>query len=440
MNRTVLIIILLISFTSLYSIDYGLSLDEGFSYSSSDPSLSSKVSVWTNLKIGKTGKFEFRSNIHHKTGNETDFPYFLDVDTLKLSWNFKKRYDDDPKTSITLGRYQVSDQTGRILSHKLDGLAVNFSFPFLSINNGIYYSGLLWKSSSGIMPSKLDIYHTNVEGSPLDTGSPRIIGMHKITLKKIYNLSFSSEILYQVDMRTDDVIEEYISHNKEGLVDSGGLLDTYYFSIKSSGAIPQIDNFNYSLSYAYNGGRSLSSVDNNEFYSYSQISAHLVNFKLNKFIPEFYNGFASYGFVYSSGDSDFIGYNDDNRKGLAEVFVPLSRSGFAVAFSPSIGNIMVNELSGSIKPMKQVQTTLKASLFNRTTTGPISESGVDPNSTDLFLGTGLDFIVNYRPLSDLGVTLITGLFIPSSGVFNEEYLEENGNVQGSISLNVSFSM
>lgn len=442
MKRLSLICLLMVMFVSLFSIDYGLSIDESVAYNKmTDTTLNTKASIWSNLNLGKSGRFEFKSNVVYKSSGQMDVPYFMDIDLLKFRWDFKRRYEEDPKTSLTIGRFPVADQTGRIFAHKVDGASLKFTFPGLSLTNGVYYSGLLWKSSSAIVPSKLDIYHSGIEhDTPFELGSPRVIGISNLSFKPVLSQRLSSEFVYQVDMRDQDVIEEYTNHDDEDLINSGGLLDSYYLSLKLAGVIPVIKAANYSLSYAYNGGRSLSTVDDNDYYSFSDISAHMVDMKVDKYFTNFYNSFVSYGFHYSTGDEDFIGYSEDNREGSSNMFVPVTRSGFAVAFSPSVGNIMSNSISGSIKLIEQLQTTIKGSLFHRTSTGPISEPGLSSESDELYLGTAVDLICNFRPLSDLGVTFVSGLYFPSDSVYHETYLEDNGSFLFSASLSLSFSI
>jgi hypothetical protein len=59
----------------------------------------------------------------------------------------------------------------------------------------------------------------------------------------------------------------------------------------------------------------------------------------------------------------------------------------------------------------------KAQSFLRPTTGGISTLGLDPASSDLYLGTEFDGIANFRPFSDLGLAFSLGFFLPNGGAF-----------------------
>ena len=61
---------------------------------------------------------------------------------------------------------------------------------------------------------------------------------------------------------------------------------------------------------------------------------------------------------------------------------------------------------------------LKASAFWRLTQGAIFDSGIDEGSTSPYLGTEVNLILNFRPLSDLGVSLTNGVFLPQGSAYD----------------------
>eukprot|EP01156_Anaeramoeba_ignava_P010639 Anaeramoba_ignava/a480330_69.p2 GENE.a480330_69~~a480330_69.p2 ORF type:complete len:440 (-),score=-1.70 a480330_69:2527-3846(-) len=439
MMRKFLFLILFIP-SIIFSLDYGLSIDETLSAGSTDISNIIKASLWTNLG-GETAKIELRGTISHSTTSQPVFPYFMDIDILKFSTTIKSRDKNLPSIKLALGRYTLADQTGYVLAHKLDTLSLNFKYPALSLYTSFSYSGLIWKNNSGISPSILDAYYSVLDDVYL--GSPRFIGITGISLPPIFRQKLSLEFLYQIDLREDSyLIEEYtkFASGEEEAIEGGGMLDTYYASAKLAGPIPLLPNLNYRISYVFNSGRSMSSIlENLDYYEYSEISAHLAELRVDKYIPSFYNSVASYRFLFTTGDDDFNGYYEGNYSGDAENFVPVTRSSFGVAFSPSPGNLIVNDISFSLKPLKTLQTIVKGLIFTRTTTGPISEDGIDPLSNNLYLGSEFDIIANYRPLSDLGVSLSAGIYFPYSGTYSAAYLLNN-TILPAIKLNVSFSM
>ncbi len=423
----------------LFPIDFGLSMDESVSIRNGDLTNRFNTTLWSENDFGDKGQIEFQGIFSHSIISQPEFPYYFDINSLKYINTLENKDEDQPQIIFSIGRYPIIDQTAFIIAHKLDGISIDFNYSLLKLYNSLSYSGLLWKLNSSISPSILDTYYLEKKNTVL--ASPRIIGLTGIAFPSLIKQNLGIEFLYQIDMREEDhVIEDYQSYSSEGIpVEGGGMLDSYYVSLKSKGSL-FLPLFNYSFSYVYNGGRSMSRVTEDlKHYKYSEISAHLVNLKLEKYLPKVSNSLIKYNLLFSSGDNDFNGYQEGNFKDKSNNFVPLSLSLSGIVFSPTLGNILVNDISYSLTPIDNLSTELKFLTFSRTTTGPISEDGINPNSNELYLGSELDFIVDYRPLSDLGLTLSTGFYFPSEKVYDKDYLEVN-KILITITLNISFSL
>jgi len=219
------------------------------------------------------------------------------------------------------------------------------------------------------------------------------------------NQDLKAEIWAQMDMRDDSDLT------------TGGKLDTQYFGLTISG--PILSSLFYD-SFAYLGtGQSHSGIADD----YSVLS-FLGSAGLRYYMEDFLFSRMSFRFLYSSGDSDYTtSFTEGNTSGDSSNFVPISGKSTGLVFSPSLGNIFLTQLSYSLKPfssmgnsvLKNIQLELTDVNFFRSTTGLISESGIDPASDSLYLGTEIDGTVNFRPFSDLGVSLSTGVFIPNNG-------------------------
>jgi hypothetical protein len=116
---------------------------------------------------------------------------------------------------------------------------------------------------------------------------------------------------------------------------------------------------------------------------------------------------------------------EGNRAGLATTFIPVSVEPVGLVFTPQLGNLFYITGSYSLKPLsfleagmgERFQTKLDLYMFFRSSDAPISEAGVDPTATSLYLGTEADLTLNYRLFSDVGMSLAAGLFFPSKNVF-----------------------
>ena len=170
-------------------------------------------------------------------------------------------------------------------------------------------------------------------------------------------------------------------------------------------------------------------------------------FGLRYYLQDKFFSKAGFKFIYSSGDSDYLtDFTEGNTKAGSANFIPISMSSFAQIFSPQPGNIFLAQLNYSIKPfgsgknkkLQNIQTELKVSGFFRSTTGEISEPGIDPLSDSLYLGTEIDAVVNFRPFSDLGIGLSGGIFIPGTSSYGA-FLASERNVELSGKAEFSFS-
>jgi hypothetical protein len=94
--------------------------------------------------------------------------------------------------------------------------------------------------------------------------------------------------------------------------------------------------------------------------------------------------------------------------------VAISQPELTLLFSPRLGNLAMITASYSLKPADILQTGVSGTLFLRPTSGPISDSRVDPASGELYVGTEVDVTVRLRPWSDLGSALTLGMFLPGA--------------------------
>jgi hypothetical protein len=161
----------------------------------------------------------------------------------------------------------------------------------------------------------------------------------------------------------------------------------------------------------------------------------LLGASLHYFNEDLMHSRAELGLLFASGDADFT-YSviEGNREGLATVFVPITNNDIALVFSPRLANLMLLEASYSIKPLRDLQTQLKGFVFLRPTKGPVSDLRVDGDS--IYLGSEIDGVVRYRPLSDLGLALSLGLFFPGMEAFTTG--EEDPEFRGRLEISFAF--
>jgi hypothetical protein len=168
-----------------------------------------------------------------------------------------------------------------------------------------------------------------------------------------------------------------------------------------------------------------SASDTGSSYGYDTILAHLVGFTVDYYLTGFFNSRAGLGFSFGTGDADANSFYEGNTAGNYNQFLPVTGGGGGMIFSPGVSNIISASANFSMKPfsnmeipfVQNAQMILNAMPFFRSTAGPIAISGIAPNFTGNYLGSEIDFTVNLRPFSDLGVITQLGYFLPSAAAF-----------------------
>jgi len=399
MKNITLIIILSLLTTFSFALDFGGSLEDSTIYYNSDTTElyhSDTLALWLNTQIWKDTNLFIQGSYTYTT----DDPYFFDIDYLKI-----ENKSISP-LNYTLGRFYTSDSSRYIFNHKLDGVSVSYNLPSAVFSAKAGYTGLLFDASSNIEMTTADQTGISYSGIEQTFAAPRIVGSLQAFFPELYLYQdLKAEVWIQKDMRDDSDLT------------TGGKLDTQYFGLSLSG--PLVSSLYYD-SFAYLGtGQSHSGIAD----SYSVFS-FLGSAGLRYYMEDFLFSRMSFRFLYSSGDSDYTSsFVEGNTEDDSSNFVPISGKSLGLVFSPKLGNIFLTQLSYSLKPfsnmgnsvLKNIQLELTDINFFRSTTGLISENGIDSASDSLYLGTEIDGTVNFRPFSDIGVSLSGGIFIPNNG-------------------------
>ncbi|MCK5672302.1 MAG: hypothetical protein KAH95_02940 [Spirochaetales bacterium] len=427
------IIIFTLTFGVLFAVDFGGSID-GTSIISYSEDLSdyreSNLSLWLSSDFGNDIKFFSKGSYTYSTVS----PYLFEIDFLNIN------KENESIFSYTVGRLWTSDFSGYIFNHTMDGVKAEFNYPTASISISAGYTGFLFKESSSVLISKAD--KSDLLNSEKIFAAPRIISGIDLLLPELFlfqdlNISF----WMQYDMHSEaDLLDEGPQLPSTA---QGGKLHTQYTGIGLKGTLaPSL----YYDSQLYLGtGQTLSYIDST--YTYENILSFLGTFGIRYYSQDRYFSKTGFTFIYSSGDSDYSNFTEGNTESTGANFIPISRATFGQVFSPLLGNIFLAQLNYSRKPfgssdntkLKNIQTELTANGFFRSSTGNISEPGIDPSSDSLYLGTEIDIKINFRLFSDLGMSFSGGVFFPdtsSSGAFlaSGRNIELSGKVEFSLSF------
>jgi hypothetical protein len=407
-----------------FDFDFGGSVDN-----SSTPSLSlgtassvlamdqrNKAAVWMDMHfdpsfaLSAEGSYSFTLLV----------PYLFDIDYLKADWQVL------PILKATAGRFVFSDFTGHVLNHKLDGVMLTAAFPIGIVTAGAGYSGFLLKPSSLILMTRSDSGDQSENG--VFFAAPRLVEKVDILFPNILSRQdLEVTAILQQDLRAEDTLIQPGQTQPLVAGASGGRLSSQFWGIGLSGAI--VSTLYYNAWFYLNTGSTLgymvdpASITGNS-WEYSSILAYLGGVGVRYFSEGFLSSRVELQAIVSSGDSDNTTYQEGNTAGSSNIFVPISQDTLGIAFQPQWGNLVLIDANYSLKPFSRSPTVwqnfqlmLKVLNFLRPTTGAISQVGLDPASTQLYLGTEAELILNFRPLSDLGTALSFGCFIPNPGAF-----------------------
>ncbi|MCF7929692.1 MAG: hypothetical protein K9L68_13500 [Spirochaetales bacterium] len=381
------------------ALDWGLNINNttGFQYDDEASLVQEDIaSVWLSHSFNENTDFRTQGSYTYTP----DIPLLVDLDLLRLRYTIPHENSD---SQITAGRFAFTEFTRYVLAHRLDGLRYRFIGQSLSAYAAAGYAGLNLKPNSTIILSAAD---DGDQGDPdIYLGPPRIIANTGLNFRELFlRQDLNVALIGQFDLRPDDDL------------DAGqGRTHTAYLGTGING--PLVDDLYWS-GFGYFG----SGMMNNE----TVLLGFLAGGGLNWFIEREFNSRLSFSGVYSSGDKDAPGiYSYDSSDPNTEIytsmnFLPISESTLGVIYSPRLANIFFGRAAFSMKPWDFFQGEVSYLAFFRSAPAGIAGAPavvpVDPTDNEsLYLGSEADLRLNFRPLSDLGIAVAYGLFIPGTG-------------------------
>ncbi len=387
-----------------------------------------KVTLWFNLDFSRAFNIVSQLGwIFRYENTALDFYYdFIDfkplellktLETIKFKGEIGSAGGSLSMFGYQAGRYHVSDPSGLIINSTLDGLDILFRFPQNLMRFGIWYNGFIDKNNSTILISRAD---TN---SYLDNAktfaSPRLIEYAELKINDVTGQTFTFFMAAQEDLYLSTRLEE---------LDSGRYFSGYLGGDISGSITPSLF---YSLTGIFNGGLYMFSNSEESKYQLAQLYEIDIKYLFDGFMSPILNA----NLIYSTGDdwgrSDWEGSSFSEDTTVSTMFTPISANTFGYIYKPKLGNMCILKAEYSIKPVRQLQLILNNTMFFRTVDGPISldtTAGV----TDIFLGDEVSLKVNFRPLSDFGISSIIGLFYPNELLVTSHGMEFRVDIYFSI--------
>ncbi|MDA3947987.1 MAG: hypothetical protein PF508_02075 [Spirochaeta sp.] len=333
------------------------------------------------------------------------------------------------------GRFLMSDPTGLIMSHPIDGAAFILNYVNFELYAGAGYTGFINKEFSSVGMGLQD--SVDQEDDDVYFGPARLLGLLRVSVPEIvFGQNMTVAFAVQEDLRNpDDVVEADAVPLNLDSDELGGLLDTHYSILGVDGPISVLPGLFYRASYALNTGRTLSLVEDDtaesggKSYQYQPFLAHLVDGRLQYFFNDGISSVVSAGATFTTGDDDYSGFVEGNTKEAATQFTAVTPGGKGLVFGLQTGNSTTTEVSYSAIPLagagasflSTMQTEVRYYGFFRTIgSGYVSVADVDATDDGAYLGSEVDLIVRMRPFSDLGIGLSGGMFFANNAVMLDD--------------------
>lgn len=391
-----------------------------------------KAGVWAEMHPGPTVSITGEASYNFTL----QVPYLFNLDYLNVQWRAL------PWLNATLGRFTFADFTGYVLNHTLDGAMFEQDFSVGKVTEAVGYSGLILKPVSLILMSSSD--NADQSNTSVYLAAPRLIEKVEVLFTVPVNINVS--LLLQQDLRPSSQFVPVGEQYQTVTGFSGGSLNTEYLGLGVSGAF--VSSLYYNAFLYGSTGSTLSYLPDGTSvtgfsYQYAPIYALLGGFGLKYYMEQTLSSRLEFQAVYSSGNGNGTSYLEGNTSSYSTMFVPISQQIIGVAFMPQLGNLVMLNLSFSLKPLgksdtvwKNLQLMARVLSYFRPTTGPISQPGLSSTSSALYLGTEPDIIANFRPYSDFGLVLSGGVFLPEGGAFTGSAAQPT--IGGRIEFSLSF--
>jgi len=379
--------------------DFGLTLDASTFLSNGviDSTYASqyKAAVWGELlqTIDKGGSIDLTAQGSYRYTAAR--PYVFDLDLFRFTGLFSEAFGAGTAVELKAGRFQFTDATGLILDQTLDGLQVSFLFSGFKIRLAGAYSGFILNPSSNVRISADDWSEAN--DNSVFFGPKRLIAQAFLGSD-----GFALQGLAQFDMRGSGATET---------------INTQYLGIVG---VPRLTPSLY-LDYNLTGS-----------YGQSTVGAKTV---------DIISALAGLGFRYYN--EGLAGSRAHVKATYATGFTPvvlllnsisfdnfrsISQPTIGLAFSPQLANLLYVDVGYSFRPfarnpsatLSHIEPLVGARFFFRDpvpvlltgTPATLLVNDLNPSSTALYLGTEIHAGITARLLSDLGLSVVGGVFLP----------------------------
>ncbi|MGO8692039.1 MAG: hypothetical protein ACLQMF_00060 [Rectinemataceae bacterium] len=394
----------LVSASSIAALDWGGSL--GNQSSNQAPTQEDMATLWIGQEFSTALALKVQGSYAYMNEN----PHFYDIDEVSARGTLPFSGGTAGALSYALGRIQVADGTELVYSGTIDGASLSFSRAAFSVSAWGGYTGLLFGGTTPVYMSAAD-RTLAVIGSD-DLGGKRIVEALGVTFP---------ELFLRQDLRLEALAEQ--DHN-DGLASAGDTvqssvavpIDSQFYTLRLSG--PLVFPLYWNGFFTLETGNTL--TDMADTYADANQLAYMGGLDLQLYLEKLLGSRLELSWLYTSGDGNDIDFAASSGGGNWSLFLPVTNTYLGEVYQISPGNVWRILLSYSLKPLSgsfadTLQLAAKGTAFFRSTVGPLSLPGSNPATASPYLGTEVYGEIDWRPLSDLGLSLAGGFFFANDG-------------------------
>jgi hypothetical protein len=318
----------------------------------------------------------------------------------------------------TAGRFTMSDNQGSLFSALLDGAEFEYTAAHVRHSGGAGFTGAVFNRTSRVIMTAVDQRNFDNAG-PFSMASPRIAAYYEFSFDFIAggkshdprDQTLSVVLLGETDLRSDDAVSA--DQPRSSKLHSG------YVQAGMRGRISE--TFDYMFNGIFQAGVNSIPDENRTLLLLGGLAeASLFWNPGGPLSPQIVlSG------LYSSGDpwtqrSDWEGSQYGNGSSLNQYTAFTTRT-VGYVFASRVGNPDYGRLGASIRPLEILSIRLDNYVLFRSVNGPVNEMPVSASSgSNLYLGDEVELTVDFRPLSDLGIQLNSGVFLANSSIIEKK--------------------
>ena len=354
--------------------------------------ISASTALWgrTLFPVGEDAEIAVTGQVSYTWSD--DRLYLVDVDAFRLAGRYPGLFGASSVVRATAGRFLMSDISSFIVNERIDGLEVELAFPAARIGLSAAYTGLLLNPVSSIVMTEADLADTG-DGDEF-FGARRLIGKAELSFPEFFARQTATvSAIGQWDLRDAEQDEETIDSGYFGIAFDGPIGPGLFYELTSS-----LSPWTTRLNNGTEQGLGL-----------------LLSTRLRYFRPDWLSSQFGLSGVMASGAGPVL-----------DQFVTITRADVGIILDLPVRNIAFGEVSYSVVPfqtarnrvLRDLQVGVSSRTFFRVSTDEVPDtSGIDPLSDGRLIGTEAMLDLGWRLLSDLGMSLGGGVFIPATGSF-----------------------